>query len=77
MGIFVEVLAFRDVRATDSMYSEECVTVALDDSGHIVGLEILGASERLVIGTLVDINIENMFVSWSSSGGYYGMAAPA
>jgi len=39
---------------------EEGVTVDLDENGHIVGLEILDASEKLDISDLVNISIENL-----------------
>ena len=39
---------------------EEGVTVDIDENGHIVGLEILDASEKLNISDLVNISIENL-----------------
>ena len=39
---------------------EEGVTVDLDKEGHIVGIEILDASSRLGIESLVNLTIENM-----------------
>jgi uncharacterized protein YuzE len=32
----------------------------MDENGHIVGLEILDASERLDIADMVNISIENL-----------------
>ena len=42
--LYVEL---RPVPAEDSTDIEDGVTALLDDQGHIVGLEILDASERL------------------------------
>jgi uncharacterized protein YuzE len=39
---------------------EEGVTVDLDEKGHIVGMEILDASEKLKLSELVNISIENL-----------------
>jgi uncharacterized protein YuzE len=39
---------------------EEGVIVDLDEKGHIVGLEILDASDKLDISDLVNISIENL-----------------
>lgn len=43
-----------------SKYIEKGVTADLDENGHIVGLEILDASERLNIFDLVNISTENI-----------------
>ena len=51
---------FKDVRPDDNVDVEEGVTVDLDDEGHIVGLEILDAAERLGIESLLNVSIENM-----------------
>ena len=51
---------FKDVRPDDNVDVEEGVTVDLDDEGHIVGLEILDAAERLGLESLMNISIENM-----------------
>ena len=40
-------IELRQFPATDSIDIEEGVTAELDDKGHIVGLEILDARERL------------------------------
>lgn len=53
-------IILRDIPASDSKDLEEGVTVDLDDKGHIVGLEILDASERLGLEALTNISIENM-----------------
>ena len=51
---------FKDVRPDDNVDVEEGVTVDLDDEGHIVGLEILDALERLGLESLMNVSIENM-----------------
>jgi uncharacterized protein YuzE len=53
-------IKFREARIADSMDIEEGVTVDLDESGHIVGIEILDASEKLELSDLVNISIENL-----------------
>lgn len=53
-------IRLREARITDSIDIEEGVTVDIDENGHIVGLEILDASEKLDISELVNISIENL-----------------
>ena len=53
-------IRFREAKIVDSMDIEEGVTVDLDDKGHIVGIEILDASEKLEPSELVNISIENI-----------------
>lgn len=53
-------IKLREAKITDSMDIEEGVTVDIDEKGHIVGLEILDASEKLDITDLVNISIENL-----------------
>ncbi len=53
-------IRIREAKIVDSMDIEEGVTVDLDKNGHIVGLEILDASEKLDISDLVNISIENI-----------------
>ena len=50
----------RDVDPVDTSDVEEGVTIDLDDEGHIVGLEILDAAERLGLESLRNVSIENM-----------------
>lgn len=61
-GGFVAALytLLRDVPPADAADIEEGVTVDLDRDGHIVGIEILDASERLGLESLVNISIENV-----------------
>ena len=51
---------FKEVRPDDNVDVEEGVTVDLDHEGHIVGLEILDAAERLGLESLRNVSIENM-----------------
>ena len=44
----------------DSRDIEEGVTVDLNEKGHIVGIEILDASDKLELSELVNISIENL-----------------
>lgn len=53
-------IRLREVKIADSMDIEEGVTIDLDEKGHIVGIEILDASERLELSELVNISIENL-----------------
>ena len=53
-------ILLRDVPPADTVDIEEGVTVDLDGDGHIVGIEILDASERLGLESLLNISIENM-----------------
>ena len=54
-------IVFRDdVEWTDSTDLEEGVTADMGADGHIVGLEILDASQRLGADPLAHINIERL-----------------
>lgn len=53
-------IRLRDAQVVDSKDIEEGVTVDLDENGHIVGLEILDASDKLDISDIVNISIENL-----------------
>ncbi len=55
--LYVEL---RKVPATDSQDIEEGVTALLDDDGHIVGLEILDASERLGKEQLHNVTLKDL-----------------
>ncbi len=50
----------REAKIADSMDIEEGVTIDLDENRHIVGIEILDASEKLELSDLVNITIENL-----------------
>ncbi|MBM4278484.1 MAG: DUF2283 domain-containing protein [Deltaproteobacteria bacterium] len=58
--IDVLYIRLREVQIEDSMDIEEGVTVDLDEKGHIVGLEILDASEKMNLTDLVNVSIENL-----------------
>ena len=53
-------IRLRDAGIADSIDIEEGVTADLDEQGHIVGLEILDASEKLNVSELANITIENI-----------------
>lgn len=53
-------IKLREAKIEDTIDIEEGVTVDLDGKGHIVGLEILDASEKLELSELVNISIENL-----------------
>jgi uncharacterized protein YuzE len=53
-------IRLREVQIEDSMDIEEGVTVDLDEKGHIVGIEILDASEKMNLSDLVNVSIENL-----------------
>ncbi|MBI4767553.1 MAG: DUF2283 domain-containing protein [Deltaproteobacteria bacterium] len=59
-NIDVLYIRLREAEIGDSIDIEEGVTVDLDEKGHIVGIEILDASEKMDISDLVNINIENL-----------------
>ena len=50
----------REATPVNNMDIEEGVTVDLDKEGHIVGIEILDASERLGLESLLNFSIENL-----------------
>lgn len=50
----------REAKIADSIDIEEGVTVDLDEKKHIVGIEILDASEKLDPSELFNISIENL-----------------
>ena len=50
----------RDVKPSHGVDIEEGVTVDVDAEGHIVGIEVLDAAERLGLEALLNVSIENM-----------------
>ena len=62
-------IRLREAKIVDSKDIEEGVTVDLDEKGHIVGLEILDASERLGMSDIVNISIENLPLEKAVKGG--------
>lgn len=53
-------IRLREAKIGDSVDIEQGVTADLDENGHIVGIEILDASEKMNISDLVNITIENL-----------------
>lgn len=53
-------LLLRKATPCDAVDIEEGVTVDLDAEGHIVGVEILDASERLGLKSLRTITVEDL-----------------
>jgi uncharacterized protein YuzE len=53
-------IRLRNVKPDDSKGIEEGVTVDIDKQGHIVGIEILDATEKLGLGSLLNLNNKNM-----------------
>lgn len=53
-------IKLREAKVADTKDIEEGVTIDMDEHGHIIGLEILDASEKLNISDLVNITIENL-----------------
>ncbi len=53
-------IKIRDAKIVDSMDVENGVTIDIDEKGHIVGIEILDASEKLNPAELTNISIENI-----------------
>ncbi len=53
-------IRLREATIADSRDIEEGVTVDLDEKGHIVGIEILDASEKMELSDIMNISIENL-----------------
>jgi uncharacterized protein YuzE len=60
-------IALRDAPAADGMDVEEGVTVDLDKGGHIIGVEILDASQKLTPEELVNVSYENLLLAASQA----------
>lgn len=54
------VILLQDAKPYDSLDLEEGVTVALDEKGHVIGLEVLDASERLGTEAVENVAIEKV-----------------
>ena len=57
-------IQLRDVKPSHGVDFEEGVTVDVDEHGHIVGLELLDASERLGKGQLHTVTLRDL--AWES-----------
>jgi len=53
-------IGLREATAADSMDLEEGVTADLDGDGHIIGLEVLDARERLGGDALTSVALERL-----------------
>lgn len=53
-------IQIRQAHPSDNIDIEEGVTVDMDDQGHIVGVEILDATQRLSPSDLASIIIEKL-----------------
>lgn len=51
---------FRQVPVAKSKEMEEGVVIDIGEDGHIVGIEVLDASQRLTPAELVNVSIENL-----------------
>ena len=61
-------IQLRDVPVAESRDVEEGVTLDFDANGHIVGVEVLDASDRLGLSNLVNVSIENLPVESVPTG---------
>jgi len=59
-ALYIEL---RKASAADSVDVEEGVTVDLDADGHIVGIEVLDASDRLTPEELTNVSYENLLLA--------------
>ena len=53
-------IRLRDVEPKDSVDVEEGVTADLDQGGHVIGIEILDARERLGDSALTSVSLEQL-----------------
>ena len=56
-------IALRYVPAADGIDIEEGVSVDIDADGHIIGIEILDASDRLTPEELTNVSYENLLLA--------------
>ena len=59
-------IQFREEHPEDNLDIEEGVTVDVDDEGHIIGIEILKASKRIGLDSLVNVSYEGMLADRAS-----------
>ncbi|HSB79663.1 MAG TPA: DUF2283 domain-containing protein [Candidatus Methylomirabilis sp.] len=50
----------REAPVAESRDVEDGITLDFDAEGHLVGLEVLDASERMGLSNLVNVSIENL-----------------
>jgi len=53
-------IRLREAPPVDNMDIEQGVTVDLDKDGHIVGIEVLDALERIGLESLTNVSIEHI-----------------
>ena len=53
-------IMFANIKPVDSRDVAEGVTIDLDESGNIVGMEILDAVDKLGLESILNVSIENM-----------------
>ena len=53
-------ILLKDARVDDNVDIEEGVTVDLDENKHIIGIEILGASNKLSLENITSVTISNL-----------------
>ena len=53
-------ISLRNAQPVDTRDVVEGVTIDLDHNGHIVGIEILDAIDKLGLESLLNVTIENM-----------------
>jgi uncharacterized protein YuzE len=56
-------IALREVPAADGMDIEEGVSVDLDKDGHIIGIELLDASNRMTPEELTSVSYKNLLAA--------------
>lgn len=56
-------IGLRYTRAHDNVDIEEGVSADLDENGHIIGFEVLDASDRLTPEELSSIHYENLLLT--------------
>ena len=60
-------IALRDVPAADGIDIEDGVSVDLDKDGHLIGIEILDARQRLTPEELTNVSYENLLLAASAA----------
>jgi uncharacterized protein YuzE len=53
-------IQLRDLPPNDSVDIEEGVTADLDSAGHLIGIEVLDARERLGAPALANVSLEQL-----------------
>lgn len=56
-------IQLREVEPKDSVDLEEGVTADLDGAGHVIGIEVLDARERLGTAALASVSLEQLPLS--------------